>query len=326
MNRPIRVCLTTGDTSGIGLEVTAKALSKLGPKSNVQFFMWRSAQSPNRYLKRIDSSFKRITVKTWPEALKIGPDSHKVLIDIASNHSPADWVEQSAKAGAFGHIDALATAPLSKQTIVEAGFKDLGHTEMLRRVTETKQLFMTFIGKKFSVLLVTGHLPIAQVSNSLDREVLESALRAAHEVLPWLPSKKAKLPIALVGLNPHSGEGRLIGKEESEYFFPLVEQLKKENLNVEGPLVPDVAFQEQNQEKYSIYVSPYHDQGLIPFKMVHGFAGVHITMGLPFVRTSVDHGTAKDIFGKNKADPQSMIEAIKWAINLARRRVESATK
>lgn len=321
--RPIRICITTGDTSGIGLEVAAKALGKLGPKSNVHFLLWRSAQAPSKYLKRIDSSFKRITVKTWPEALAVKPDSHKFIVDISSNHSPADWVEQSAKAGAFGHIDALATAPLSKQTIVDAGYKDLGHTEILRRVTGTPHLFMTFIGKKFSVLLATGHHPLAEVSQLINKEVLEAAVRSAKEVLPWLPSKRSKLPIGLVGLNPHSGEGRLIGSEEDEIFFPVMERLKKEKFNIEGPLVPDVAFQKQNQEKYSIYVSPYHDQGLIPFKMVHGFAGVHITMGLPFVRTSVDHGTAKDIFGKDKADPESMLESIKWAINLSRMRIES---
>ncbi len=324
MSRPLRICITTGDTTGIGLEVTAKALAKLGPKSNIQFFMWRSAQAPTKYLKRIDSQFTRLTVKTWPEALKAKTDSYKTIIDIASNHSPADWVEQSAKAGAFGHIDALATAPLSKKTIAESGYKDIGHTEILKRVTDTPHLFMTFIGKKFSVLLVTGHLPLREVSDQLTKEALESAIRNATEVLPWLPEKKSKLPIALVGLNPHSGEGRLIGTEEEKLFIPVLEKLKKEKLAVEGPIVPDVAFQESQQKKYSIYVSPYHDQGLIPFKMVHGFTGVHITMGLPFVRTSVDHGTAKDIFGKDKADPESMIEAIKWAINLSKLRLEKS--
>jgi 4-hydroxythreonine-4-phosphate dehydrogenase len=325
MSRPLRVCITTGDPTGIGLEVTAKALTKLGPKTNVQFLMWRSAQSPTRYLKRIDSYFKRITVKTWPEALNAKPDSHKSIIDISSNHSPADWVEQSAKAGLFGHIDALATAPLSKKSIVESGFKDLGHTEILRRVTETERLFMTFIGKKFSVLLATGHASLKDVPKALTREVLDAAIHNAREVIPWLPSDRAKLPIGVVGLNPHSGEDALMGSEERDVYQPVLEKLKKSKVPIEGPLVPDVAFQEQNQKKYSIYVSPYHDQGLIPFKMAHGFAGVHITMGLPFVRTSVDHGTAKDIFGKDRADPQSMLEAIKWAINLSKIRLEKST-
>ena len=320
--RPLRICITTGDTTGIGLEVTAKALRKIGPKANVQFLLWRSNQAPASYLKRIDSSFKRLTVKTWPEALSAKPDSSKFLIDIASNHSPADWVEQSAKAGAFGHVDALATAPISKQTIIDAGYKDLGHTEMLKRVTGARNVFMTFVGKHFSVLIVTGHVPVVEAAKSISKDGLEAAVRAAKEVLPWLPTKKLKLPIGVVGLNPHSGEGGLIGPDEAEIFVPVLEKLKKEKFNVEGPLVPDVAFQKQNQERFSIYVSPYHDQGLIPFKMAHGFAGVHITSGLPFVRTSVDHGTAKDIFGKNKADPMSMIESIKWAINLSRMRLE----
>jgi 4-hydroxythreonine-4-phosphate dehydrogenase len=320
--RPLRVCITTGDTTGIGLEVTVKALKKLGPKPNVQFLLWRSAQAPTKFLKQIDGTFKRITVKTWPEAVKVAPDSHKFIVDIGSNHSPADWVEQSAQAGAFGHIDALATAPLSKQTIIDAGYKDLGHTEILKRVTKSHDLFMTFIGKDFSVLLITGHHPLAEVPGRLRPELVESALRAAHEVLPWLPKKTSRLPMALVGLNPHGGENKLIGSEESRIFLPVLEKLKKEKFLIEGPLVPDVAFQKQYHGRYSIYVSPYHDQGLIPFKMTHGFSGVHVTMGLPFVRTSVDHGTAKDIFGKNKADPESMIEAVKWAINLSRKKLE----
>ena len=126
--------------------------------------------------------------------------------------------------------------------------------------------------------------------------------------------------MALVGLNPHAGEKGLIGKFESENLKPVLTQIKKKH-SVEGPLVPDAAFFDDNWKKYSTYVCLYHDQGLIPFKMVHGQdSGVHLTLGLPFIRTSVDHGTAKNIFGKNKANPNSMIEAVDWAIKLAKRK------
>jgi 4-hydroxythreonine-4-phosphate dehydrogenase len=318
VKKPLKIVITTGDLDGIGLEITAKALAKLGPKPGINFFLWRSAKASQKYLRRMDSYFKRKTVQTWPEALNVSLDSPKVLVDINSNRSPASWVEESAKAGLYGHVDALATAPLSKVSIIQAGQKDLGHTEILRRVTKASPLFMSFVGDKFSVILATGHMSVDAVSRQLSSEQLESAIRHSFTLRKWLPTKNALKPVAVVGLNPHAGEEGLIGKEEQDVFIPLLERLKKEKLQVEGPLVPDVAFQEQNWKKYSIYVSPYHDQGLIPFKMIHGLAGVHITMGLPFVRTSVDHGTAKDIFGKDRASPESMIQALKWAINLAK--------
>jgi 4-hydroxythreonine-4-phosphate dehydrogenase len=324
MKKPLKIVITTGDVDGIGLEITAKALTKIGPKSGVNFLLWRSAKASQKYLRRLDSSFRRVTVQTWPEALAVSLDSQKVLVDINSNRPPASWVEESALAGLYGHVDALATAPLSKVSIIQAGHKDLGHTEILKRIAKSKPLYMSFVGEKFSVLLATGHMGLSSVSAQLTEEQLEGAIRNSFALREWLPSKKCTKPVAVVGLNPHAGEGGLIGQEEQSVFLPLLNRLKKEGLALEGPLVPDVAFQEQNWKKYSIYVSPFHDQGLIPFKMIHGLAGVHITMGLPFVRTSVDHGTAKDIFGKDRANAESMIQALKWAITLANIKLNSS--
>ncbi|MGE3973128.1 MAG: PdxA family protein [Bdellovibrionales bacterium] len=318
MKKPLKIVITTGDVDGIGLEITAKALIKIGPKVGANFFLWRAPQASKKYLRRLDSYFKRQTVLTWPEALKVSLDSPKVLVDINSNRPPGSWVEESAKAGLYGHVDAIATAPLSKTSIVAGGQKDLGHTEILKRIAKSNPLYMSFVGDQFSVVLATGHLAVEEIAGQLSSERLEAAIRHSMTLRQWLPKKQASKPIALVGLNPHAGESGLIGNEEQKYFLPLIEKLKKEKLPVDGPLVPDVAFQKQNWKKYSIYVSPYHDQGLIPFKMIHGLAGVHITMGLPFVRTSVDHGTAKDIFGKDRANPESMIQALKWAIDLAK--------
>jgi 4-hydroxythreonine-4-phosphate dehydrogenase len=317
MKAPLRISITTGDPDGIGTEITAKALAKMKPQPGVSFFMWRSPRMAKRDLALIDRHFKRITVNTWAEALAAQPASHKEIVDINSNLAAPLWVEQSAQASHFGHIDAMVTAPLSKTAIHAAGFSDMGHTGILKRVSKTRDLFMGFIGDHFNVLLATGHFPIAEVTDLLTEARLMKAVRAADELRRVLDKKQQTKPIALVGLNPHAGEQGLIGNVEEKVHAKVLEAARGEKLNVEGPLVPDAAFFEKNWSKYSVFVANYHDQGLIPFKLIHGQeSGVQVTMGLPFVRTSVDHGTAKDIFGKNKADHRSMLQALEWAIRL----------
>lgn len=317
MNRPTRVAITTGDVDGIGTEIAGQALAKLGPKAGVYFYLFRSPQCPRQHLRAIDSKFKRITVSSWPEALATQPSSPRHIIDINSNLPPARWVEMAAKASLFHHIDGLATAPLSKTGIIESGIQAIGHTEILKNVTKARDLFMAFIGKEFCVVLVTGHMGLKDVSSALSAELIHQALLAADALRSLLPGRRQRLPVALVGLNPHAGEAGLIGQEESDLFLPALAQTRASHVDVIGPLVPDAAFFPENWKKYSVFVCPYHDQGLIPFKMIHGQdSGVHITMGLPFVRTSVDHGTAKSLFGKNKANPNSMYEALVWAIKL----------
>ena len=319
MKTPLRIAITTGDPDGIGTEITAKALAKLKPQTGVTFFLWRSPRMSKRDLALIDRSFKRITVNTWADALKAQPSSHKEIVDINSNLAAPLWVEQSAQASHFGHIDAMVTAPLSKTAIHAAGMADMGHTGILKRVSKTKELFMGFIGDHFNVLLATGHLPINEVTETLTESRLMKAVRAADEMRKVLDKKQRTRPIALVGLNPHAGEQGLIGHVEEKIHAKVLAAAAEEKINVEGPLVPDAAFFQKNWDKYSVFVANYHDQGLIPFKMTHGQeSGVQVTMGLPFVRTSVDHGTAKDIFGKNKADPRSMLQALEWAIRLKR--------
>lgn len=319
MKKPLRIVITTGDVDGIGTEVTAKALAKIRPKPGVIFLMWRSPRCPPRHLTRIDRYFKRTTVSTWHEALQLSPKSHKELIDINSNLPPPIWVEMTAQASHFRHVDAMVTAPLSKTSIAAAGLFDMGHTGILKRVSKVKDLFMGFIGDKFNVLLVTDHIPLTDVQAQLTPARLEKAIAASDHLRRVLDKKIGARPLALVGLNPHAGEEGMIGETEKKVFQPVLEKQREAGIDIEGSLVPDAAFFRKNWERYSVFITPYHDQGLIPFKMIHGQeSGVHVTMGLPFVRTSVDHGTAKDIFGKNKADASSMMLAIEWAIRLCR--------
>lgn len=313
----LRIALTTGDADGIGTEITAKALAKLGPQPHTFFYLWRSPKCPKSHLSLIDKKFKRITVSTWPEALKVDFNSNKMIVDINSNLAPPFWVETTAQSSFYGHIDAMVTAPLSKTAIAQAGLKDIGHTDILKRICGNNKLFMGFIGTKFHVVLATAHCSVQKIPENLTSEKLLSAIVAADNLRILLPKPVQKKPIALLGLNPHSGEEGLIGFEEQNIHLPVMKRMNEGGFDIVGPLVPDAAFFKENWSKYSVYVANYHDQGLIPFKMIHGQeSGLHITMGLPFIRTSVDHGTAKDIFGRNKANFTSMKLAIEWAIKL----------
>jgi 4-hydroxythreonine-4-phosphate dehydrogenase len=309
-----RILVTTGDVDGIGLEVSLKALGEIGPQANAQFILWRSPRTKGVSIRR----FNLLKAGSLKEALSMPFDS-KTIVDLVSADSPADWVEQSATGCMNDNRNALVTAPLSKTTIVKAGFKDLGHTEMLGRISGQQNLFMGFLGSKFNVVLATGHKPLGQAVQAWQPETLQRAMAAANELRSILPARRRKLAIGLVGLNPHAGESGLIGEEE--LWMAKVARSTDKSILVEGPLVPDSAFLPHMWKKFSVYVSPYHDQGLIPFKLVHGFSqGVHLTLGLPFVRTSVDHGTAKDLFGRNKADSGSMTEALQTAIKLVKER------
>lgn len=316
----LKVVLTTGDSDGIGLEVAIKALLHLGPQKNVQVILWRTHQEPRSTIfnlfKNLDKSWNRKVVYSLSDALELRGFN---LVDIVSDKSPAHWVEETAYACREGLVQALVTGPLSKVTIQEAGFQDIGHTDILKRVARVKDIHMGFIGNKFNVVLATGHIPIKKVSKSIEFKTLKSALLHANQLRLSLDQQVRKLPIGIVGLNPHAGESGLIGTEEINIFKKLKSTCKKLKIPYEGPLVPDAAFFPSQWNKYSVYLTMYHDQGLIPFKMIHGQdSGVHISLGVPFIRTSVDHGTAKDIFGKNKANPHSMIDALRWAIKLAR--------
>ncbi|MBX2995598.1 MAG: 4-hydroxythreonine-4-phosphate dehydrogenase PdxA [Bdellovibrionaceae bacterium] len=305
-----KIVITTGDLDGIGLEVAAKALEKVGPQKGVQFFYFRGAKAPASLIKRIGRKFKIKTFLSWPEALDYEPRSYREIIEVTSAQPPPKWVE-SAAVSAFHHkIDALVTGPLSKPEIMRAGMKDLGHTDILKRISKAPHAWMTFLGKRFNVFLLSGHMPVQKIESSLTSEKLELGLREALRMF----KPTARKPLGVLGLNPHAGDEGLIGSFDDSVLKPVLVKLRAEGAFLEGPLVPDAAFHEDHWKKFAAYVCCYHDQGLIPFKMIHGFeTGVHVTAGLPFVRTSVDHGTAKDIFGKNKADPRSMIHAIKTA-------------
>ena len=300
--------ITTGDPDGIGLEVSLKALKELGPIKGVQFVLWRSNQASKEILSLTDNIFYRIN----PIQQK-NVENHKkenILLDRSlCSSTPTEWVAKAAKLCIKNtKTEALVTGPLSKIQMQKENFSERGHTELLKKLSNTEHVFMTFLGKFFNVTLLTGHIPLKKVQ--WNKKSLNRCIELCLILQNSLSSNQKNKKIAMLGLNPHAGEAGLLGKEE----FSLKKEVGKWKNTVEGPLIPDIAFLKKNQKKYFIYICLYHDQALIPFKMVHERKSFQLSLGLPFIRTSVSHGTAKDIFGKNKADAQSMKQALLWAI------------
>ena len=305
-----RVHITTGDPDGIGLEVSLKALSLLGPKKDIQFVLWRTPSANKEILKLADNRFNRINIKE-NSLLANREKKENTLLDITTSSSPTQWVVKATKHCLKNkNTEALVTGPLSKIQMKQEGFKEKGHTGLLKNLSHTKDVFMTFIGDLFNVTLLTGHVPLKKVK--WNTRNLNKCIEMCFKLKPNLSVHQRKKKIGLLGFNPHAGEEGLLGTEELLLKENVIHRWKNK---VEGPLVPDVAFLKENQKKYFIYVCLYHDQALIPFKMTHERKSFQLSLGLPFTRTSVSHGTAKDIFGKNKADAHSMKRALLWAVN-----------
>lgn len=288
----MKIFITTGDPDGIGLEVTLKSLRTLFPNDKHEFYIFSSVRH------KIPKSIGKFTSKSFSslELAFKNPFQKNQLKFIQNSKSPSQWVKTAAK---YLHKNpkagCLVNAPMSKLK------NGNGHTEILKQSCRVKKVFMCFYGRKFNIVLGTTHIPIDQVSNQITKQHAKDCYKAA-QLLHRLT--KATGQVRALGLNPHSGEKGSISH--------LDHKISKWIFN-EPLIVPDAAF--VSIPKNDTLICWYHDQGLIPFKMVHGFSnGIQVTLGLPFIRTSVDHGTAKDIFGKNIAKFDSMKLAIKMAI------------
>lgn len=209
-------------------------------------------------------------------------------------------------------IQGIVTSPVNKVAMKLAGSEFHGHTELIASMTDTDQYVMMLTGKTLSVVLVTIHVPFSHVTELLSTKSILKTIRITDEALKHRFGIKSPR-IAVSALNPHAGEGGLFGNEEETIIIPAVNTACSEGIDVAGPLPPDTVFFHAMNGQFDVVVCMYHDQGLIPFKMIHFSDGVNTTLGLPIIRTSVDHGTAYDIAGKGIADPESLKEAIRLA-------------
>jgi 4-hydroxythreonine-4-phosphate dehydrogenase len=242
-----------------------------------------------------------------------------------AGHGSFSYICVAAKLALSKVADAIATAPISKSILIDAGYNYPGHTELLAELSRTAECRMMLMGAKLRVVPVTGHIPFTKVARNLTRDNIQTTLELTQRGLKDFFGI-ARPRIAVAALNPHGGEEGIFGSEEIEVIAPAVRHARRRGIGAAGPFPADSLFHHAARGDYDAVVCMYHDQGLIPLKLHHFFGGVALTLGPPFIRTSVDHGTAYDIAGTGKADPTSMKEAIVLAARLARQNARRQRK
>ena len=229
------------------------------------------------------------------------------------------YIQTAVRLAGKGEIDAMVTGPINKAAMALAGYPHPGHTELLAEATETRNFAMMLAGDRLRVVLVTIHHALRDVPSLLSIKKIFSTIQLTNRTMKTFFGIKNP-SIAVAALNPHAGEEGIFGHEETAIISPAVEQARNEGIEAVGPLAPDSLFYSAAQGNYDAVVSMYHDQGLIPLKLLHFDDAVNVTLGLPIIRTSVDHGTAYNIAGTGTASPKSMINAVRMAAELARKR------
>jgi 4-hydroxythreonine-4-phosphate dehydrogenase len=235
---------------------------------------------------------------------------------IATGRAMVAYIEKAVKAILEGTFSAMVTCPISKASLNRAGFPYPGHTEMLAALTGSHEYVMMMAGSRLRVTLATIHCSLDSVSSLLNKAEICDLIRITNDALQR--DFGIEVPrIAVAALNPHAGEDCLFGNEEEAVILPAIEEMQREGIQVRGPFPPDTVFFKAATGMYDVVICMYHDQGLIPFKLLHFKDGVNVTLGLPIIRTSVDHGTAYDIAGCGVADPASLAAAVDLAVLIA---------
>jgi 4-hydroxythreonine-4-phosphate dehydrogenase len=323
--------ISLGDVTGVGPEVALKAVAAEAGRDDTKYLFI----GDEKILQRLNRKFLlNLPLKIFPDYNAAGkffianplpeslPENLPAGSPLAARASVA-WLRDGGERCLRGELDALVTAPVNKESIIRAGNKFVGQTEFLSELANAKRTAMMLLGtdergRWLRVALATVHISLKTVSEKLTAEKITLAIELAAESCRDLGLSRAK--IAVAGLNPHAGEGGEFGDEEIKIIAPTVLVLQKKGFDVAGPLSGDTIFHYALQGDFDAVVAMYHDQGLAPLKAVAFDTGVNWTLGLPFIRTSPDHGTAYDIAGKGIANPSSMVAAIRLAKQLARNR------
>jgi len=238
--------------------------------------------------------------------------------DASSGKAVVEYIKIAVDLALKNNVDAIVTAPINKEMMNAAGHHYAGHTELLAELTNTREYGMFFVGGGLRVILTTIHLALKDVSRHITQATVLKTLRLAHQAMQSFGMDHPRIGVA--ALNPHAGEGRLFGSEEWDEILPAVVKARGEGIDASDPIPADTLFYKARNNYYDIVVAMYHDQGLAPLKMLAFGNAVNVTVGLPIIRTSVDHGTAYDIAGKGCADPTSLLEAVKLAVIMSAHR------
>ena len=318
------IAITMGDPVGIGPEITVKALADpsvhnhcrplvLGDPGVLQAAMTLTGR--HLHIREIQAADQALF---QPGTLNVLPLSRLALPplwgrpDKATGKAMAHYILKGIDMAQTGEAAALVTGPINKYAMNLSGYPYSGHTELLAERTGTRDYVMMLAGDRIRVSLVTIHTALRQVADLITQEKVRTTLRITHRAMVERFGVPAPA-IAVAGLNPHAGESGMFGDEEERILQPALEQARSEGIDAQGPFPPDTLFYHVDQGRFDAVVAMYHDQGLIPFKMRHFEDGVNTTLGLPIIRTSVDHGTAYDLAGRGRADERSMLAAIRMA-------------
>ena len=326
------LAITMGDPSGIGPEIVAASLAKRADDTGYVIFgcpnvMTRAVEVAGvnmsvRTLHRLDeacftaNAIEVLQTSQCTEAPAFGE------VSAASGKAAYDAIASAIEHALDGSVSGIVTAPIHKEALFAAGIRHPGHTEILADHSGAERVAMLLGNDEIRVVLVTIHCSLADAIKGADFDAQMSAIRLAHEGAAALGFENPR--VAVAGLNPHAGEGGLFGREEIEIISPAIKASRAAGINVSGPWPGDTVFMKARQGQFDIVVAQYHDQGLIPVKYMGMEKGVNITLGLPFVRTSPDHGTAFDIAGKGIADPTSLETAITYANRLVASKLREA--
>ena len=286
-----RIGLTVGDPAGIGPEISEKA-----------------AADP-----RVLEVCRPVVY--GPSSADARSDYERGVGSAEGGRLAYELIKQAVIDAREGRIEAITTAPINKAVWALAGLSWRGHTELLAQLTGASNVAMMFCSDALRVVLATVHVPLSEVPRTLTRERVEETVALTHAEMPRFGMARPR--IALAGLNPHAGEEGLLGTEEGSVLEPAVASCRERGIDVTGPFPGDTVFLRAMRDECDVVVACYHDQGLIPIKLMAFGRAVNVTLGLPIVRTSVDHGTAYDIAGRGTADPSSMVEAVRLAARLA---------
>jgi 4-hydroxythreonine-4-phosphate dehydrogenase len=320
-----KLAITMGDPGGVGPEVIVRSIASEEIRGLCSPVVIGDRTVMEEALKLVASPL-RLKVIADPGESKPSSDVIE-LIDVgaitefekgrptaAGGKACAAYIKKAVELALAGKVGGIVTAPISKEALRMAGLSWPGHTEMLAELTGTKDYAMMLAGGPLRVILVTIHTSLRSVPDLIKKENVLRTIRLAKTACDMLGIEQPR--IAVAGLNPHAGEAGLFGDEEEREIRPAVEAARKEGIPADGPFPPDTVFHKAYKGQTDIVVCMYHDQGLIPLKMIAFDKGVNVTVGLSFVRTSPDHGTAYDIAWTGKADPSSMAEALRLASRL----------
>jgi 4-hydroxythreonine-4-phosphate dehydrogenase len=310
------IILTTGDPNGIGPEIALKLFSDNEILSSCRLRIAGSEKILGYYSNKL--KLKEIPSENIIEVLFSG-DIKEGKIDKNAGKFSGDSIKKAVELCASGECGAIVTMPVSKEALNEGGYNCPGHTEMLAELTSSGMPVMIMYSGELSVAMLTGHMPLAEVSKKINEDLI---LKKAGIIFSSL-NKDFNIDnpsIGVLALNPHAGDGGMLGSHEQDIYIPAIQKLKNKGCNIGGPFPADAYFGNKLYRNFDITLASYHDQGLIPFKMTSYKDGVNFTAGIGIIRTSPAHGTAFDIAGKGFADASSAKEAVKLAIQLAENR------